>query len=223
MLLLLMSLLPESSENGEQGIQLEKEVLDMIRDNSEVARRFVAVLNDLDFLMINELELESVSVQDFYKMLQEVIEGLNEVSKIKFQRVVLSSLSLEDKDVRVKINRPFIQRSFKEVILNALKYADKYSEIFVLFTTSASEIRLAFLSYCSKGHERALSPEHEREIFEPFFRLTSAVDDRYNTTELGLGLTFVDKSISRHGGKTFISGMADHFSRKNNTATLFGP
>jgi signal transduction histidine kinase len=47
-----------------------------------------------------------------------------------------------------------------------------------------------------------IPPEVQKKIFEPFFRLTNVVDDRFmqETFRFGLGLTVVNKIIDLHKG-----------------------
>ena len=52
--------------------------------------------------------------------------------------------------------------------------------------------------------------EYEKVIFEPFYRLSKLVYERYNTLDFGIGLTFVEKIVTRHGGEIFAENIIDY-------------
>jgi signal transduction histidine kinase len=64
-----------------------------------------------------------------------------------------------------------------------------------------------------------IPPEYEKIIFEPFYRISSLVYEKYNSLDLGIGLTFVEKIISRHGGEIFAENILDHSDIKKDPLT----
>jgi len=52
--------------------------------------------------------------------------------------------------------------------------------------------------------------EYEKVVFEPFYRLSKLVYEKYNTLDFGIGLTFVEKIVARHGGEIFAENIVDY-------------
>lgn len=65
-------------------------------------------------------------------------------------------------------------------------------------------------AHAQKHTVHGVPPEYERLIMEPFFRIVKTVDERYATSDSGLGLTRVQKIIQRHGGNIALFNVNDH-------------
>ncbi len=80
-------------------------------------------------------------------------------------------------------------------------------------TNGAGGMTLDTLRARARAHKHmvhGIPPEYERLIMEPFFRIVKTVDERYGTSDSGLGLTRVQKIIQRHGGNIALFNVNDH-------------
>jgi signal transduction histidine kinase len=76
---------------------------------------------------------------------------------------------------------------------NALKYSPEKPEIAVLLTDLGTSVSLAV---SDKG--LGIPPEFQSKIFERFFRMPTG--DVHNIKGYGLGLSYVDQVVKKHGG-----------------------
>jgi signal transduction histidine kinase len=78
---------------------------------------------------------------------------------------------------------------------NAIKFTNPGGKVSLKMSTDPSANNLIILSVSDTGI--GISPEHVREIFEPFHQLDGSASRRYGGT--GLGLTLVLQIIEAHG------------------------
>ena len=92
------------------------------------------------------------------------------------------------------------------------KFSKKNSYISVILGMESGNAVISVINDPDKGDSAIIGipPECESEVFEPFYRLTSFVFEQYNSLDFGLGLTLVDKIISRHGGEVTAKNLVDY-------------
>ena len=223
MLLSLLAGLPNPDPNKEQ-ILLDSNILELLRVNERVAHRTIDVFTKLDSLSNDSIPMDRISLLGFHELLTETNKELAPYRALNSQRVIITTPGNDLKNSFVQYNREYIQIALRELFLNAFKYSKFGSEIYVLLNCSDREMHLAILNYPRDFEESSggIPPQLEKTVFEPFARLVSTVDERYDTLDYGLGLTMVEKIVHRHNGQIEITNVIEHINpeSKNNSTLL---
>jgi len=94
---------------------------------------------------------------------------------------------------------------FKNILLNLLDNALKYSpgQPEITIKTSADGARFV-LSVSDRG--MGIAPEHQRRIFQKFYRVPTG--NKHPVKGFGLGLSYVEQIVKAHGGKVEVDSRA---------------
>ena len=107
-----------------------------------------------------------------------------------------------------------ILENFKKVIdemlINALKYSESDSDIFVIVDVKEGDVIFSVINNIKADDDNGIPMEYENIVFEPFFRKVKYVQEEYNTLDYGLGLTLIDRVVKQHKGKVVINNITDH-------------
>ncbi|MCF7954805.1 MAG: HAMP domain-containing protein [Phycisphaerae bacterium] len=178
-------------------------LLDGAISKTEEAERFLRIiakhsdrLNSIidDLLSLSRLEESEKRSLSFEKA---------QIRPVLTSAVELSKLKSEEKNIDVKLNCPanltgkinalLIEQAILNLVINAIKYSDAESEIYI---TAAKVGGSIMISVSDQGS--GIAPEHLERIFERFY-----VVDKARTRKLGgtgLGLSIVKHIAQVHGG-----------------------
>ena len=103
-----------------------------------------------------------------------------------------------------------------EALINAMKFSRQRTFITVFVSVAGRHVTLSIINDPEKGEEgiMGIPTEYEKVVFEPFFRLSKLVFERFHTLDFGLGLTLIEKIIGKHGGEVTIRNIVDHSDLK---------
>lgn len=174
--------------DGELGERSRVELTDTILGEADRLNRLVRNLLDM-----TRLEAGAVEVRKEWQPMEEAVgAALARVERALEARTVVTDL---DPDLPLV---PFDSLLLQQVLVNLLENAAKY-------TPDATEVRVS--AHRSGPHEvevvvsdrgPGLSPGHEDEIFEKFYRAAQG-----RGGGVGLGLTICRGIIAAHGGRIF--------------------
>jgi DNA-binding response OmpR family regulator len=201
----LISMLEGSAKSPDgKTYQIPVDILDMVFDNQKTIVEMLQVFLDLQLLVSKEPTVDVMMLVDFHTLIAEEIAKLSPLVGLAGHRVILTELNPRFSSAEIQINREFMQKAIRELIINALKFSTPGSTISILLEYLYTRTMVTILSVPLPGesHESGVIPEDYRTvIFEPFFRLSRVVREQYGTLEFGLGLTLVEKVIQFHQGK----------------------
>lgn len=104
----------------------------------------------------------------------------------------------------------------RELLTNAFKYSPEEAEIQISRFYSPTGLSIVVVNPAAKVSRgiNGIPPELEYEIFEPFFKINHIYDERYYKEELGfgIGLSYLQSSITRLGGNIHVNEVLDHLS-----------
>lgn len=100
-------------------------------------------------------------------------------------------------DASAMISRTLFQRAVSNLLSNAIRHADAFSDVLIVVETADEEVRIAVYNLGSP-----VAHEHLVRCFERFVRLP-AEQASSDQGHLGLGLAIVAAIARMHGGKTF--------------------
>lgn len=98
-----------------------------------------------------------------------------------------------------------LNQMFSNLVSNALKYLDPQRPGKISITGRQEKDKVI---YCIEDNGVGIEKEHQKKIFEIFHRLNPA-----DTQGEGLGLTIVNKIVSRHNGKIWVESEPGNGSR----------
>ncbi len=153
--------------------KLIDEILTLSRSEVDGAQKD----NDMEFCDLNALASQMIEDARF----------LHNQRQITYQ--------IAGKPRNLKTSVIILQKAFKNILENALKYSPEDSEVTV---TLRFERGKAILSVIDRGP--GMSDEDIRNIFTPFYRIK-----RYNSKEgYGLGMSIVHRSVQQLGGEVTV-------------------
>lgn len=139
--------------------------------------------------------------------LRELLESLAEQHRLKADKPVALSVSVEPENLTVRADRTHFANILSNLIDNAIKYSPERAEVSVRCRPVADgtdgcptvEISVA-------DHGIGLSPEQQRHVFDKFYRVPRG--NRHDVKGYGLGLFYVRTMVEKHGGNVRVSSEA---------------
>jgi len=191
-----------------------KNMLDMVFQNSDAAQKALNAITEISAILDSDFELERTPVQDFYKMIIDIKNELEPKAAIKDQHLRHNDADYSDIKRSLKINLNFLGKAIRELLLNAMKFSLKGSDIYIFTSCTHDRFYVSIMNEPEKnitGHSK-IDKEYEKLIFEPFFRLVKNVYEEYETLDFGLGLSLVEKIVRKNYGRVTLSNVTDSTS-----------
>jgi two-component system, OmpR family, phosphate regulon sensor histidine kinase PhoR len=120
-------------------------------------------------------------------------ESINDLQPLIEQRNAIVKTNFAMQDVLVNADRPYLRLCLINLIENAIKYSG------TPVIDVSTKVDGAVLMIAIKDNGIGIAAEHQKKIFERFYRITDG--ELHMTKGFGLGLNFVKKVIDTHHGK----------------------
>ena len=193
---------------------LLKDNYDEILKLSDSLTKTQAILAEKDFYT------GKLTLKDFYAALTEMVKGMKPIAGIKNQKIVMGDFPRDLAGRSITASPENLKLVFDELLTNAIKYSEDGDTIYILFSHDKSDIGIRILNPAYKNSDGTvgITESNAHKIFEPFFRLTNVVDDRFmqETFRFGLGLTVVNKIVDLHKGSISFYTTDNNMRRENN-------
>jgi PAS domain S-box-containing protein len=150
---------------------------------------------------LDEIPQLQFSTQDFYKILQDVVEFLRPKAELK---QINLSLNLAEGSPRISAAYDELNRALSNLIDNAIKYTPNNGSVNVTVHFDAGE-----LVFEVQDTGIGMSPDEMERVFERFFRTDRARSEAPGT---GLGLEITRRIVELHGGKISLESEVNHGS-----------
>ncbi len=189
--------------------------------NVKIAQDCFKIFAGIDWIISNNIELENKSMRDLYTILKGIISKSRNLIELNENRVILNEYTGALKNIKVNLNTQYFSEAISELLLNALKFSRPSTNIYILLYAHNNTLRISMINDPVKTGDGVLGipPEYEKIVFEPFYRISRLVYEKYNSLDFGIGLTFVEKIITRHGGEIFAENILDHSDIKKDPLT----
>jgi len=164
--------------------------------NSEVIRLNKMVNDILDFSRVQSNQELEKETQDITKTIEKMVKSHKVLAD---EKNISISFIKEDNLPQIAYNSQSIERVISNLITNAIKYSPSNSRIKI-----RAEIALDsnYLEVTVQDNGMGIAPEHQKMIFERFYRIENQVHTIKGT---GLGLHLVKVAIEKHHkGKVFV-------------------
>ncbi|TGJ98334.1 response regulator [Leptospira langatensis] len=210
-ILSLLDLLKMGYRKTENGALVSNEILDLLYSNQEILRKQLGGLSKILSLAGEDPKMEiirSTALIDFLSEKSQFILPYLEKKGLKMR------LSTSKTSESVKINREWIQVAFDEILLNALKYSKKGTNLDVYFGRIDGYLCISVKNAVVSHQPLADEEQKELLVTRPFYRLLPPVEEFSDLEEygMGLGLTAVELIVNKHGGVFNIHNVSDHTS-----------
>ena len=212
-LVTLASLIADTSKIVDGNYLVGTDLMDLLIENARMAESAMRRFEEIDQLIRGEIDLREASIAEVHTLVCRVADSLHSLLDIKSQSVVVSEPPRQSGIVR--ISERLLTDAVRELLINAMKFSKPSSQIFVLFRRTSSHLHCSFVNTPGENQfgSRGVPEEHERLIFEPFYRIVRTVDERFGTLDYGLGLSVVEKIIQGHQGRIRAGNIHDFFSK----------
>ncbi len=198
----LVQMIQSSSKLEGNHYIVEKELMDMLFENTQFSNKLIFIIGDIDYVINNDLPKESMTIPQVYKLIESSIQEISEYQKIRNNIITLANNTFSSNTRKIKINEEYFKKAIQELIFNAFKFSEAGSKIYILFEIIKDSFHISILNTPEKDtkEQNGIPPEYQNIIFEPFFRISRLVYDKFPTLDFGLGLCYVEKIIRNHKG-----------------------
>ena len=182
----------------EEGLDEEtkRHCVEVIYRNTERISNIIADLLELSNLEhsaeVDPERLEHVDAEAMFSRMKSLHEDLASTRDMKTQIDV-------DQDLVIQVEVRLIEQALSNLYQNALRYASEGTTI----TLAAHRLPHRQIELQVKDEGPGISPEHQKRLFERFYRV-----DRARSREMGgtgLGLAIVKHIALHHGGEANVS------------------
>ncbi|TGL69778.1 hybrid sensor histidine kinase/response regulator [Leptospira jelokensis] len=215
-------LISKSKLDPEQNVYLvPKPILDLVSENYDAAKSMFDSMSISQSVIDDDSIVESnAATQELLPLFDEEIKNLEEALSLKKQKINLSQIPNSAIDRKIKFEQTKFSYVIREILLNAIKYSKLGDEIYVIFFHRENflEIKIINPAYPNEDDSFGIPEKYETYVFEPFFRISSVVDDSYAKFEqfrFGLGLTLVKKIMDQHQANVQIYNIDSNLRNEN--------
>lgn len=209
----MMQLHARPAENG--NVTIPATVLDSIYTNADSVRIWLDGLESVIQAFRKTYEPQVIPVDELFEIIRQAIHDVEKLRKIKGQRINTGKfISLPS----LRFNKEALALTLRELLTNAFKYSPDETRINLGLHRSGNSVSLLIVNDIQeyRGGITGMPEESQQEVFEPFFRLNNAFDDRFQEEEfgMGVGLTVVQGAMNKLGGKVYVYEVVDHVTEE---------
>ncbi|MCB1190319.1 MAG: response regulator [Leptospiraceae bacterium] len=208
----LTSVILASPRNDKGDYILNADLVNIIKENGEIIQKAMNSFEELEWIIHNELKLDKLSCEEIYNEIVKVKVQLQKYSPIKNNKIIINDSKSIFSEKFIKMNLKYFRKALQELIINAMKFSIKDSDVIIIADLVDDSFTVSVMNTPSTDQKGrvGIPDEYQNIVFEPFFRLSAYVNEKYETLDYGLGLTMVDKIISKLNAKISILNIIFH-------------
>ncbi|MBK6604912.1 MAG: response regulator [Leptospiraceae bacterium] len=198
----LVQLIQNSSKQEGNHYIVEKELMDMLFENTQFSNKLIFIIGDIDYVINNDLPKEAMTISQLYTLIEKIVGNMSEYQQVRKNTIRLANNTFAGNTKKIKINEEYFKKALEELLFNALKFSESESKIYILFEIAKDAFHISILNTPERDTkvQNGIPREYQNIIFEPFFRISRLVYEKYPTLDFGLGLCYVEKIIRNHKG-----------------------
>ncbi len=211
-LITFMEMMSKSAKEKDGNRIVDGTLFNEAMKNVKIAQDAFKIFAGIDWIISNNIDLDDTSVREIYSLIKGTISKYSKFTELNNNRIVINDLPKGLKNKKIKINPQYFNEAISELIINALKFSKPATNIIIMVYSQSNTLRISVINDPQKSSDGTIGipEEYGKVIFEPFYRISKLVYERYNTLDFGIGLTFVEKIITRHGGEIFAENIVDY-------------
>lgn len=194
----LQALLDALNAAGTEDLEEREKFMQMMERE---INRLNLIINDL--LDLSELEREKEFHKEPVNLVKLFRQWLPSYEVQANLREIELRSNLQDSDLTISVSTPDIEKLFRNLIDNAIKYTPAGGTVEVGLKRENGNIR-GWVKDTGPG----IPPEHLARIFERFYRVDKSRSRAFGGT--GLGLSIAKHAVERHGGKIWAESDGVH-------------
>lgn len=215
-------------EEERNGFFVPKDLFILLQQNYDNSLGAISCLSRAQAILTQtEKYTDLMSIAEFTSFLEEIRAELIEILDIKNQRLSMGKMPYTNRHNTFICNREKMKTALNELLINAMKYSDEFATIIMLVMIRDNYLEIKILNPVSEcnSHGTEISGKDEMLVFEPFYRISNVMDDRYDMQEFGhgLGLSVVRRIMDLHEAAIYMHTIKNHLNpqtEKNVCATL---
>jgi PAS domain S-box-containing protein len=181
---------------------------DYLNKAETAAKALLSVLNSI--LDYSKIEAHKLILESTLFDIREILDNIKALFSYKAQEKHLSfEIHVDDTVPKTVVGDPLrLQQVLSNLVGNSLKFTDSgYVRISISATTQEKNHKLKFdISDSGIG----MTPEQQKELFQPFSQVDASFTRKFGGT--GLGLMITKELVELMGGKITIQSSPDHGS-----------
>ncbi|EMY68121.1 sensor histidine kinase [Leptospira vanthielii] len=196
-------------------------VMDLLTENYEAAKSMFDSMSISQSVIDDERIIENIEFSTkLLTIINQEMETLSEALAIKSQKINLSQIPISAAGKKIRFDETKLSYVIREIFLNAIKYSKEKDVIYLIFFHKENFLELKVINpaYQNSDGSSGIPEKFESFVFEPFFRISSVVDDSYAKFEqfrFGLGLSLVKKIMDQHQSNVQIYNIENNFRNEN--------
>lgn len=208
-------------DQEEKNYTIPKPVMDLLSENYEAAKSMFDSMSISQSIIDDEGKVNrKESPTKLLPIIESELKNLSEALSIKAQKINLSQIPISAAGKKIWFDETKLSYVIREVLLNAIKYSKEQDIIYLIFFQKENFLELKVINpaYQNDDGTNGIPEKFESFVFEPFFRISSVVDDSYAKFEqfrFGLGLPLVKKIMDQHQANVQIYNIENNFRNEN--------
>ncbi|TGM89864.1 sensor histidine kinase [Leptospira licerasiae] len=197
-------------------------LIDLLLSNAETANRIIEIFNEMDYFIHNPQVKEEYSISQIHNLFRKEIQNVYELARFKRLHIKICEDKYISSRAIVGIHEDSFKKAVGELLLNAIKFSEPETTIYVLFTLKKRKLLISVLNSpkIEGGSKKGIPNEESEFVFQPFARLTKYVHEDIPTLDYGLGLPLVEKIVSNHEGKISTFNVTSFLDEEEETMVL---
>lgn len=184
---------------------IPEKIFSLVREGYDGVTKLTKSLSvTQNIMMEHKPYTDKIKINEVYKYMTKWVKDIEPMLFLKRQRVILGNFPQFSQNIGLIFNPSKMELAFKELLTNAMKYSADKDEMFIIFMQENNffEIKILNPAYPNSDGSVGITGSNASRVFEPFYRLSSVMDDRYQDEvfRFGLGMTVVNKIIDLHSG-----------------------
>ncbi|MCB1189207.1 MAG: response regulator [Leptospiraceae bacterium] len=209
-----------------KGYFVPEKIVKIIEENYEIVKVLLSSLSNVQSLMMEEkFYTNEIFVREIIPFMTATVKKLEGMEKLKNQKIIVSNLPHSVENQKIIFVEDKMELVFQELLINAMKYSGEGDEIYVLFfyTSIHLEVKILNKAYQIIDGSYGITGKNETRVFEPFYRLHSALDETYELEKFkfGLGLTVVKKILQLHKADISIYTIPNNIKENQNDVCVW--
>lgn len=202
----------EAKKDGDE-IRIDKEIFELLHQSVQMIDKTFVSLENISRISESEITLEPLSISKLYEFVATLAVSFADIAKIGSHLIILGDPKESFSNQYVNVNLKHFEEVIKELLINACKFSEMDSKIFIIFRIDGQMFHLSVVNEPKKGMPVLGVPiEYSNLVFEPFYRINKFIYENYTSLDLGLGLSMVRTIVQKMKGEISISNIQDFIS-----------